>query len=284
MYRETLARLLRLFDGGGAPTGDTGTPADAAQGADAQADAHDTDGTGGNETTISDEEAFERLIRGRYRDAFARRTHDLIEKRLRSRRDAEADLDALRPVTDALYETLGVEAGNTKALADAFTARMNENTSSPSGAQTAAEATQTAAETAEMPAENANECSLLGARATAERWAKESEALSREYPMFSLETELANEAFFTLVRSGLPLRDAYRTAHFDELMRTALEYASQRAAQRSAVRIAERASRPLENGARRGAGVRFKTDVAHMTSEQLEDIQRRVLRGERVRL
>lgn len=51
-----------------------------------------------------------------------------------------------------------------------------------------------------------------------------------------------------------------------------------------AARIQQRASRPGENGTRPGGAVTTHVDVASMSRRQLEDLERRARRGEKITL
>ena len=60
--------------------------------------------------------------------------------------------------------------------------------------------------------------------------------------------------------------------------------AAQKVEQGVAARIQQRASRPGENGTRPGGAVTTHVDVASMSRRQLEDLERRARRGEKITL
>lgn len=134
------------------------------------------------------------------------------------------------------------------------------------------EAADTAAETPEDPAWQAI--------------AREAAALREDYPAFDLAAEMANPQFGMLLATlnglGWPdaLRTAYQAAHHEQIMASVLGYAVAQARSRMAESIRSGQARPAETGS--GAAVTAAPDPTRMTARQIEDVRRRVLRGERV--
>lgn len=134
------------------------------------------------------------------------------------------------------------------------------------------EAADTAAETPEDPAWQAI--------------AREAAALREDYPAFDLAAEMADPQFGMLLATlnglGWPdaLRTAYQAAHHEQIMASVLGYAVAQARSRMAESIRSGQARPAETGS--GAAVTAAPDPTRMTAQQIEDVRRRVLRGERV--
>ena len=95
---------------------------------------------------------------------------------------------------------------------------------------------------------------------------------------------LANEQVADLMRRGVSLPDAYRAAYFDHIMQQATAQTAQKVEQGVAARIQQRASRPGENGTRPGGAVQTKIDVSHMSRKEMEEMERRAMRGEVITL
>lgn len=114
----------------------------------------------------------------------------------------------------------------------------------------------------------------------------EAQQLKELYPAFDMDAEMQNESFAKLLASlrssGFPdaVRTAYESAHRDEIMGGAMQYAVQRTKQQVSNSIQSGAKRPSENGA--GAAAQTKFDPAAMSGAQIEDVRRRVMRGERI--
>ena len=102
--------------------------------------------------------------------------------------------------------------------------------------------------------------------------------------MDMLQGVLGNEQVADLMRRGVSLPDAYRAAYFDHIMQQATAQTAQKVEQGVAARIQQRASRPGENGTRPGGAVTTHVDVASMSRRQLEDLERRARRGEKITL
>ncbi len=117
-------------------------------------------------------------------------------------------------------------------------------------------------------------------RAAVERLAAGEEELRQVYGGFSWRKEMEDPRFAALIGAGVSPRDAYEVIHREELMGAAMAYAARQAGEKMARSIASGA-RVSENGGR-GAAV-SRTDPGGLTSEELSDIRRRVLRGEKIR-
>lgn len=115
----------------------------------------------------------------------------------------------------------------------------------------------------------------------------EGEQLKQIYPAFDMEAELANPQFGRLLASlqanGFPgpLRTAYESVHRDEIMGGAMQYAVQRTRQQMANSIQAGAQRPAENGAA-AAAAQSHIDPRKLSRKDIEDIRRRVMRGEHI--
>lgn len=116
------------------------------------------------------------------------------------------------------------------------------------------------------------------------QWEAQAAQLKTQYPDFELQEVLANEQVADLMRRGVSLPDAYRAAYFDHIMQQATAQTAQKVEQGVAARIQQRASRPGENGTRPGGAVTTHVDVASMSRRQLEDLERRARRGEKITL
>lgn len=101
----------------------------------------------------------------------------------------------------------------------------------------------------------------------------------------NLEAELGNADFYGMLQKGLSVEQAYNAIHHDELVLKASQRAA--AAEKKAViesirtkglnAVTEQATRP-------SPAVVYKTDPSSFTDADLKDIERRVMRGEKIRL
>lgn len=93
------------------------------------------------------EESFERLIRGEYRQAFAKRVQQILDKRLRAAKQLQQQHEKFQPVLQTLCRRYGLDE-HSASLADELAAALSaEKTSPESSIQTTSEPTDLASET-----------------------------------------------------------------------------------------------------------------------------------------
>lgn len=98
------------------------------------------------------EESFERLIRGEYRQAFAKRVQQILDKRLRAAKQMQQQHEKFQPVLQTLCRRYGLDEHSSE-LADELAAALSaEKTSSEPSIQTTSEPTDWAFETQEKTA------------------------------------------------------------------------------------------------------------------------------------
>lgn len=114
-----------------------------------------------------------------------------------------------------------------------------------------------------------------------DRLRRQEGELRRLYPDFDWQREMRSERFGRLILAGVEPRTAYETVHGRELMEKAMHYAAGRTRRQVAGSLASGMSRVAENGGRSIAVT--ASDPRGLTSEDLADIRRRVLDGERIR-
>jgi hypothetical protein len=111
----------------------------------------------------------------------------------------------------------------------------------------------------------------------------DAEALKQKYPNFDLGSEIENPKFKSLiVDNGWGVEEAFEAVHARDL----LSYAAQSGADRTREVITEniqaRGQRPSENGMSQQGGVVRKVDVNNLTDDDLDEISRRVKKGEKI--
>lgn len=92
------------------------------------------------------EESFERLIRGEYRQAFAKRVQQILDKRLRAAKQMQQQHEKFQPVLQTLCRRYGLDE-HSASLADELAAALSAETTSPEPSiQTTSEPTNLASE------------------------------------------------------------------------------------------------------------------------------------------
>lgn len=243
--------VLQLF----APEG-----AENAQTGDSTADA--------GQRAAADGEEFETLIKGRFKEPFAKKTQAIIDKRFREYKSLESYRDRVQPLIGTLLARYGLQEGDEEQLA----ALLRDDT--PDGAAAPAEPT--------APDEDGDE--RRGALLEAlHDWAGQESALRELYPDFDLRAELRESPVFGhLLLAGVPLGVAYETAHRDEVLGSAMAYAADRAREDVVRGIEAKGLRPLENGVQSESAAVSAVNVNALTSKDILKILKQVENGANV--
>ncbi|MBR7082800.1 MAG: hypothetical protein IKI51_02165, partial [Clostridia bacterium] len=111
-------------------------------------------------------------------------------------------------------------------------------------------------------------------------WTAQIAELRKTVPDFDMQREMeSNENFKRLVNVGIPINQAYGMTHIDDAVAAAKDEGRREAADA----IASRQRRPQENASSRGSAVKTGgKSVASMTKAERDEIEKRVLKGEKI--
>ena len=239
--------------------------------------------------------AFGEMVQGEYSDVFQEMMQRAIDKATENIRQNPQ----VARLTQALANAYGVDTDDMDGLIEAVeNGRVKDEKYYEDLAQQRGVSVKTARELDKMESDlkrsNTRNAQLQAMQQEATRqqrvsqiqaqWEAQAAQLKTQYPDFELQEVLANEQVADLMRRGVSLPDAYRAAYFDHIMQQATAQTAQKVEQGVAARIQQRASRPGENGTRPGGAVATHVDVASMSRRQLEDLERRARRGEKITL
>lgn len=239
--------------------------------------------------------AFGEMVQGEYGDVFQEMMQRAIDKATENIRQNPQ----VARLTQALANAYGVDTDDMDGLIEAVeNGRVKDEKYYEELAQQRGVSVKTARELDKMESDlkrsNTRNAQLQAMQQEATRqqrvsqiqaqWEAQAAQLKTQYPDFELQEVLANEQVADLMRRGVSLPDAYRAAYFDHIMQQATAQTAQKVEQGVAARIQQRASRPGENGTRPGGAVTTHVDVASMSRRQLEDLERRARRGEKITL
>lgn len=115
-----------------------------------------------------------------------------------------------------------------------------------------------------------------------QQWLTEAEGVTQAYPGFNLEAELTQPRFQAMLKAGVPMQDAYRAMHFDELQAQTAQATAAQTEKAVTSNIRAKGNRPLENGTTSQASFVVKDDVSRLTKADRAEIAKRALRGERI--
>lgn len=239
--------------------------------------------------------AFGEMVQGEYNDVFQEMMQRAIDKATENIRQNPQ----VARLTQALANAYGVDTDDMDGLIEAVeNGRVKDEKYYEDLAQQRGVSVKTARELDKMESDlkrsNTRNAQLQAMQQEATRqqrvsqiqaqWEAQAAQLKTQYPDFELQEVLANEQVADLMRRGVSLPDAYRAAYFDHIMQQATAQTAQKVEQGVAARIQQRAGRPGENGTRPGGAVTTHVDVASMSRRQLEDLERRARRGEKITL
>lgn len=236
--------------------GDAGRDADDRHSQDAAA----SEPTSSDASVSSADAEFEKLIRGKYKDAFDRRVQPIVQKRIVRLKESAEKYERLLPYLERLSAEEGA-APSGKGSEEA----LSERTAAPRG-----EAERAAAQRAE------------GRERIVSHWLSEAEALKERFPSFDLKSELKNPAFRALIGNGIPLDTAFLVAEKDALIPAALRAAAKDAEARTAAALSYGQGRPREGATGGGSAQVIKSDVTRFTKADRDEIVRRTAAGERI--
>lgn len=235
---------LQLF-AGGAESGVTAAvaaPQETGEGATAAQTSPDTG--------VQDlDAAFEDLIKGKFKQAYDTRMQNTIARRLKGTKDIVEKYNALSPVLETLAQRYGVDANDAEGLRRALTGEQTPQ---------------------------------IGAQKLADRWRAQAQETKKFYPAFDLGSELQNERFRALLRSKVDVKTAYEVLHAHEIIPAAMAVAARAVEGKLARKIAAGNARPAENGMGAASAAVVHRDVNKLTRSQIDEVARRVARGERV--
>ena len=288
---------LQLFaegSGGDGGTGADGTTGEIATAAVPQTKGDKTSLAEGatpaaevNPTPTEDRNAkFEALIRGEYKDLFDARMQNTIQKRLKGTMETVDKYNALAPTLDILAKKYGVDASDVKALNKAIEEDDSyfEEEALQKGitVEQLKEIRKMERENAELKRQMEEHNRRENANKVYAQWMEQANQVKSVYPAFNLNTELQNPQFVNLLRSNIDVRTAFEVLHKDEIIPAAMQYTAKTVEQKLTNKVIANGARPAENGNSSQGATVTKFDPSNMTREQRAEINRKVLRGDKL--
>lgn len=295
---------LTLFDGGAAAGGEGGGAVASAGGGTNASEAGAEPQTGDAaaesaealpEKTPEERRAeYEKLI-GEYSDLYEADRKAGIEKAVRERfKGTEKKMqayDKMLPLMETFAGRYGIDASNTDALIEAIS---NDNVLYEDEAMQRGMSVDQLKQWKRMEAENnmyrraqEEQRRQAAAQQLYAQWEQEAAQVKQLYPDFDLQSEMNNpetgERFRQLMGARVGVKTAYEVIHQSEIINGIATRAVEDTTAKVRNDIAARGQRPAEAGASGSPAVKTqKLNPATLTNAQLEEISRRVLRGERI--
>ena len=239
--------------------------------------------------------AFGELLRGEYADL----TEELMQNAVtEATRRLEAS-PAMKGLMQALQEKYGTDANDLVALTEAVrNGAVKDDAYYEKLAMEKGVSTRTARELDKLESQNKHLTEQQQMIQQMERqraqqariaelqagWDREAEQLKAQYPDFNMAEVLANPEVEKMMRSGVSMTNAYRSAYFDHILKQQQAATARQVEQGVVNRMQQRNARPGENGTRPGGAVQTKIDLSHMSRKEMEEMEKRVMRGEVITL
>lgn len=281
-------------DGDSSPEGRADTSAEEGA-ADQEAEGKDGEEKGKTKSPEERRKAFGELLRGEYADL----TEELMQNAVtEAARRLEAS-PAMKGLMQALQEKYGTDANDLVALTEAVrNGAVKDDAYYEKLAMEKGVSTRTARELDKLESQNKHLTEQQQMIQQMERqraqqariaelqagWDREAEQLKAQYPDFNMAEVLANPEVEKMMRSGVSMTNAYRSAYFDHILKQQQAATARQVEQGVVNRLQQRNARPGENGTRPGGAVQTKIDVSHMSRKEMEEMEKRAMRGEVITL
>ena len=251
------------------------------------------DDTSGEQAAPAEEPSFDDLIKGKYKDDYAKAVQGAIQKRFRNQEDLQGRINAIDPVVRELAHRYGIQTNPDGSIPiDRLQQALdNDQDALEKEAFAKGMTVDDYRQYRALERENAQYKAQAEQQARQAEWENiqaQAQAMQAQFPAFNLETEMQNPAFAsmlaTLQHNGVAnaVRTAYTSLHFDELMTGGMQYAQQQAEQKISNSVRSGSKRPAENGTTGASAGTAAVDINSLSREQIDDYIARAQRGEKI--
>jgi len=233
---------------------------------------------------LSFEEQFEAMIKGDFKEAYDKKVQSHIKHRLGDVKKLENENSDMRAVLNVLADRYGTSSPKELLQMIEGDNKIWEEAAYESGMTV--EQFRDMKQTERLKNEYQQRLEMMEREERAKEiynsWLSDAEIVKESYPDFDLPTELQNPDFRGLIQNNIPMKKAYETIHFDELMQGVSEFSAKRAEENAMLKIQKRQSRPRESIASGKSGVIIKDDPSKLTSKDRAEIIKRAMNGEKI--
>lgn len=229
---------------------------------------------------------FEKLIKGDFKEEFAKRTQRIIDGRFKETKRLEESQKQVQPILQKLTSKYGVSANDIEALSKAID---NDDAVYAEFAEKNGITLDQARHIKTLEAENEMFKQTQEERQRQEKadkvyqkWIKQSEQAKQLYPDFDLGIEMQNEQFAQLMQNGIDIKTAYEVVHKDEILTRVATVSAKKAEKQIVDTIKAKGNRPAENGMSSQGAVSTSKDIRKLSNDEMDDYIRRARQGERI--
>lgn len=229
---------------------------------------------------------FQAMVNGEFKDIYTEETQRIINRRFRETQNLEKQIGQYQPLITMLMQRYDIQDGNIEKLTQAIDNDQNywADAAKEAGMSIAQYKTflQLKRENHAWKQEEMRRKTSQKAEQQLQKWHLEAENLKIIYPGFDFAAEAENPNFLSLLRSGVPLKQAFEVIHMDDIVAGA-EAAQAAATEKQIVDgIRAKGARPKENGSSSQSAFLVKDDVSKLTKKDRAEIARRAALGEQI--
>ena len=215
-----------------------------------------------------------------------------IRRRFKDYNTLKESNTKMQNVMSALATRYGIDANDTDALSKAIADDDSYYEKAADNANMSVEQykkmMRLEAENAELQRIRAEEANKAEFNRRYAEWSAQAEGAKTVYPNLDLNAEMQNKDFFVLVNRGVDVKTAFEVIHKDEIINGAVSVTAQRTAQavqqQTVNNIRTKGLRPNESAGSAQSGFVPKTDPSKWTKKDRQEIERRVMKGEKIYL
>lgn len=244
------------------------------------------DGDGSQEE--DPEQVFDGLIKGQFKDQFDSRVQGIIQQRFRNAENYQNTIANYDKALGPLYMIYDLKPGDVQGLENAirsdeslYTARADEAGITSKQYKENLRLRMEAAEGRSMREEMQRQAQK---EQTFNRWEQEARELKETFPAFDFTMELQNDDFTQRLNSGYSVRDAFMSTHLSDILNGMMGEVRTDTTKQMVDNFKARQARPAENAASHTPAVIRKTDPSKWTDEDFDEVEKRVMAGEVIRL
>lgn len=230
--------------------------------------------------------AFLSLIRGEYKEQFTEESQRIINDRFKETAGMRQQLASFQPLLDLLSTRYDLQGGS---LQDIISAVENDSTYLNAAADEAGmsvdqfrQVENAKRQMAEFNRWKAQQAAQQRQAQQVQQWQQQAQEVQRVYKTFDLRAEMQNPAFQSMLRAGVPMKNAYESVHHQEMMDAMQQAASRQMEKKVAASVRANGQRPAEAGVSSQAAFVVKNDPSKFTNEDFAEIAKRVARGETI--
>ena len=224
---------------------------------------------------------------GKFHDMLGQRVSDAIQNRFKNQADLQGQVNQISEDLSPLFMNYGLKAGDFEGLKNAI---ATDDSLYKAGAEKSGMDIEQYKQQLKLKADSERlhqiEEQYKQEQERQERfgqWESDAAELQQAFPNFDLSMEIeTNETFKDLLNKGVDVKTAFRVAHFDELNQGINNYYQRTAKQDVVSTIQQRASRPIEGALNHAPAIERRSDPSSLTSDDIDEINRRVANGESI--